>query len=1027
MLGEIGSLPGFVRSRILLLGLGAHAIPVDGKMGRALAKAGFVRGPWDPDAIATTLERAVRSAESLWFHTKLEHWLDARGTDAKRERREDGGGATPEIVGTRPDPARPAQGGRRVSGPRRFRPMAVALSCAALLGSCSHGPGDRRAAYEPLKDPQRAMASIELRAERESMRPRTGRHDLALAMLGDAIDRPAPGSAAASRARTPLGELRDGFADPEASGGRPDPEAARRYARARSALVAGEHDRAIDLFEQAREIDPGASEIALGLSDALWGAGDENRAAAVSREAIGLGDRSTRAFFRAASGAEGDEALRYALGAARAAEDSDRAGSVAAGVMLGRMLLDRGYLASGAGVLDEALGALDRGVMRDRRWRRQLVEIATRRAELRTLVGDAWLALERPDRALTHYTDARAQIERVPPTLTGRIIGAHLSAGRPALATLELVEALEKDPGIASAQTRGWCAAIGADPAAGPVLTTALESAARDGDTPGSIRSMMLGHMLAGAPDAATRGAMLGAAPAPLVRAAHCRAFIHAAGDDRARAARAAGVAEANPVLAPLLADALIRIGGDPERTIERLRGSGSAVLARAIVNELGRPELAPSNDRVLDPDTAPAARLAIEHRLASRRGDEAAAQRLADAAIDRLGSMDDAELRLLTRSLISTGRLDATRRVLALMNESPTAHRLATIARARATLGETEDRILALERAVAMDPDDATLYERLVPLLTPGAEDPDETQTRRFTELARQVNRRLPRSAAATLLRARDMAIRGMLAEAERELVALHEQYPHREIGLDLMLSVWGTLADRGDTEALGRALDWIKSRRDAAPGSVELARAHARLLVRLDREGEAETLLARLSDAIGSRAIERLHETIVRRRDASEADRLVIDRLGSRRGVEPGVERLAAAARLDRLSGVARSALLPEHPALALRSDQAREVAGALSSRLQRGRGDDERVLDLARRARAMTATGDEAWRQIEIVALAGSSRSSPHGSSGSCSTRWPRAAGTPTPATGSCGSPSRRCAAPSGATARRGSWRG
>ena len=111
VLGEIDQLPEFVRSRILLLGLGAHAIPVDGKTGRALAKAGFVRGPWDPDAIATTLERAVRSAESVWFHTKLEHWLDARGTDAKRERREDGGGATPEIVGTRPDPARPRKGG----------------------------------------------------------------------------------------------------------------------------------------------------------------------------------------------------------------------------------------------------------------------------------------------------------------------------------------------------------------------------------------------------------------------------------------------------------------------------------------------------------------------------------------------------------------------------------------------------------------------------------------------------------------------------------------------------------------------------------------------------------------------------------------------------------------------------------------------------------------------------------------------------------------------------------------------------
>jgi len=98
LLSSIESIPHFVAARVLLLALGAHAVPIDRKLARELHKAGFVDQAGDPDAVATALEREVRSADALWFYTKLEHWLDARGSGASKGRNAPG----PDAVAERP-------------------------------------------------------------------------------------------------------------------------------------------------------------------------------------------------------------------------------------------------------------------------------------------------------------------------------------------------------------------------------------------------------------------------------------------------------------------------------------------------------------------------------------------------------------------------------------------------------------------------------------------------------------------------------------------------------------------------------------------------------------------------------------------------------------------------------------------------------------------------------------------------------------------------------------------------------------
>ncbi len=72
---SIESLPRFVVSRILLLGLEAHALPMDAKIARALHKADLIKSAKNPDTIAVTLERSIRANQSLETYTRMERWL----------------------------------------------------------------------------------------------------------------------------------------------------------------------------------------------------------------------------------------------------------------------------------------------------------------------------------------------------------------------------------------------------------------------------------------------------------------------------------------------------------------------------------------------------------------------------------------------------------------------------------------------------------------------------------------------------------------------------------------------------------------------------------------------------------------------------------------------------------------------------------------------------------------------------------------------------------------------------------------
>lgn len=74
-LESLGSLPRFVISRIMLLGLDAHALPLDAKIARALHKAELIESSKNPDLIAASFEKVIRANQTLETYTRLERWL----------------------------------------------------------------------------------------------------------------------------------------------------------------------------------------------------------------------------------------------------------------------------------------------------------------------------------------------------------------------------------------------------------------------------------------------------------------------------------------------------------------------------------------------------------------------------------------------------------------------------------------------------------------------------------------------------------------------------------------------------------------------------------------------------------------------------------------------------------------------------------------------------------------------------------------------------------------------------------------
>lgn len=84
-LDSLDGLPQFAAARVMLVSLGGHAFPVDGRIGAVLTAAGLIDGA-APDEIGARMERAVRAADAPRVYALFEADASAGPTSAGRKR-----------------------------------------------------------------------------------------------------------------------------------------------------------------------------------------------------------------------------------------------------------------------------------------------------------------------------------------------------------------------------------------------------------------------------------------------------------------------------------------------------------------------------------------------------------------------------------------------------------------------------------------------------------------------------------------------------------------------------------------------------------------------------------------------------------------------------------------------------------------------------------------------------------------------------------------------------------------------------
>jgi len=77
-LASLESPPSFAASRVVLLGLGWHAFPVDDRLNRLLVRTEIVEPCPSTRTQSQRLERLVRANDSLRYYTLIEHWSQSQ-------------------------------------------------------------------------------------------------------------------------------------------------------------------------------------------------------------------------------------------------------------------------------------------------------------------------------------------------------------------------------------------------------------------------------------------------------------------------------------------------------------------------------------------------------------------------------------------------------------------------------------------------------------------------------------------------------------------------------------------------------------------------------------------------------------------------------------------------------------------------------------------------------------------------------------------------------------------------------------
>lgn len=850
-------------------------------------------------------------------------------------------------------------------------------------------------------DPSATLESI---AEREARKPSESARELVNRLMDGRLVEIRKGTPEYTKAHRSLEDVirdaLDGVEEIERDEQPLIPQLAKGYVRARAALANEDYETAAGMFTELHHASPLTPEFLVGLGDAFLRAGDRLQASEAYLRAVDLGERETRVLVYGAMGIVDDSDRVIELSSMVWSDEttSDYAGRLLAGVLLGQTLIETGFYDAGAEVMGTALGMLNAQVARDPIYRRELVQLYTKRAERFASMGDAWMLLGDGERAVQAYEISRSLVGVEPRELMFRRVGADLLAGLSGMAAMTLLDWIDENPGNDRAELQQQVAIVGEHPVVGDLVFDSIAQRVSDETRPISHRRSLLGMLLTMNTGAESGVSILGSVDPSIVSPVACASVLSAYQDRAEKIDAARSIVKQSTATAHVVVPALIRLDGDAAALHGLIvdEDRTSSLMRRLIRLELQRPDLALASElEQLDPqaaedtDTIWVISIAREAALADRWD-------VADACFasctDRAMNMNDAEWFFFLDSLMAANRIDeafSLARERANMSFARSTDWLA-FARIAQRMQNVDATAEALERAIDLDPYDESIYEQLISLRSPTGAAPDNESLRTVT---RSLGQRLPESALVRLIRAHELAGAGasgeqdgraaaLINQSERLLLETHELHPWREIGIDLLLSIWATQSSMGDESALSRGLGWLDYQLERMPGSVDLSGAMARMLVLRGDEIGAEGFLDELHQRIPSRKVGRLHEGLIRSDESrrEEADLIALDRLDGLVSIEDGLERLERAGLVGKVNEYEVESYIPADDSWTYSRSQGLRLARVLGAVIETGtdQATADRVLELIDVARGQIGedegdgiTAADALDQIEVVA--------------------------------------------------------
>lgn len=794
------------------------------------------------------------------------------------------------------------------------RTFALLAATPALLSSTACTTPQRDAtpssvrAASLIPEPLRRLEAL---AEMESLgadRPATGLSDAARTIDPGLPAALVPSSAEYRRAVRTLDEiLAEQPIEPPASDIEPPGpdearEAATLYARARAARAEGDPDAAAAFVEQALDLDPGSARLWQELGESRLEAGERDAGVDALTIAAELGSADARVLLtlasEAASRADAPGVVRWA-GAfwLSVRDDAEPAQRAVAGAILGPALLEDGDLLAGAGVLEEALRALEQRPPSPGD-PAELVRLRTRQVDLRLRLGDAWSALGRPERAAEAYRAAAEATDRPPAGLVSRWVGALVDAGRPAAAALVAVDHVRRRAGDLGPEEARWVRGFDGLERVGPALAGALAELAGGEQRPMTARRQILRVVVRGVDEPDEALAFIrqhpSAARDEAIASDALRKIVAPQRPDMA-----AEIVAADPPSAGVWGAALARLSEQPMTLAGELLGSeraGRLALGMGIAAALERPDLTAG---VLERGPRPGIDPVLGARLAGLGGLWAHTDTWLDAARQAAGETRRAEL---LDALLACQRLDEAESLASRIDADANAPAVdlfvaAELALINGNAGLASER---LARAGDADPFDERVWERRLGLRVGESELADEGEALR---LGRELSERRARGPLFSVLRAREMGGRGMIPESIELLIATNERDPSRDTALPLLVNTARRSLETDPGDARG-VMVWLDARLEAFPGSVPAAVARAQLLA---VDGSPERALRFIDDAwerIGhpdlARTAEQLLSASLDRTD--EAVDRALARLAPPEGVGGSLERAEAGVRGER-----------------------------------------------------------------------------------------------------------------------------